>query len=148
MTTYTSATLGGPLAAGGTMLQAYDTLWDALWHQPYVPAPTLELCRLRLAQLHGADAECALESPQGDLPQQKRDALLRGDLSAFDAAELATIEFTEIYGQDPSAIDDTIADRIKQHYGDKGLVTLIEALGFIDGRIRLGLLLTQMNAAR
>lgn len=147
--TYSSATIDRPLAAGGSMLEAYDTVWKALWQQPYIPVATLEMCRLRLAQLHRADAELAPGASHATLSPRKRDALIAGNWvrdKQFSKAELAAIEFAEIYGQDPGAVDDGLADKIKEHYGDKGLVCLIEALGFIDGRIRLGMLFSQIES--
>ncbi|MGD9598223.1 MAG: hypothetical protein AB7G76_11615 [Steroidobacteraceae bacterium] len=46
-----------------------------------------------------------------------------------------------IYGQDPQAITDELAGAVKAHFGETGLVALIEALGVIDGRIRLAMML-------
>ena len=51
------------LRAGGAMAECFDRAWDSVWQQPHVPAGVLELCRLRLARLHGlVDAEAALEA--------------------------------------------------------------------------------------
>jgi len=36
---------------------------------------------------------------------------------------------------------------VKRHFGEAGLVCLIEALGFIEGRIRLALMFTALGAA-
>ena len=41
---------------------------------------------------------------------------------------------------DARAITDAQADAIKQHYGEVGLVALLQALGVFDAVIRLGLI--------
>lgn len=118
---------------------SFTPLYQSLWTQPHVPAPTLELCRLRLAQLH----RCEVEWQRSDcaLPAAKRDGLSRWDSDAqFSDAERACLAFTEVYAMDVSAITDAHADAVKAHYGDAGLVFLVEALGILDGMTRLSLL--------
>lgn len=65
----------------------------------------------------------------------------------MSSAEHAALEFAEVYGQDPEAITDQLAAAVKAHFGEAGLVALIEALGMIDGRIRLGMMLGPLLAA-
>lgn len=128
-----SASVGAVLArSGGELARCHESLWAAVWRQPHLPAPILELCRRRLAQLHGATHELAASpavpvgtTPDDDLPAGAR----------------AALEFAEVYGQDPQAITDELAAAVKAQFGDAGLVALIEALGVIDGRIRLALML-------
>ena len=148
-TPITTDSLTGILQPGGVLSADYNAVWEAVWRQTHIPAPVLELCRLRLAQLHGASAEQALQRPE-ILDAGKRAALLDGSYykdPRFSAAELAVLEFTEIYAQDPAAISDDMADAVKQHYGEAGLVCLVESLGFIDGRIRLVLMFSALRAS-
>ncbi len=129
------------------MARRYEALWQGVWQQGHVPASVLELCRLRLAQLHGAARELEASPPPGarvGLDPRKIESLLAGSWtrdSRFSAGERAALEFAEVYGQDPQAITDELADAVKAHFGEAGLVALIEALGVIDGRIRLGMML-------
>ena len=58
-------------------------------------------------------------------------------------SDLAALGFTELYAQGAGNVSDESAADVKRHFGDRGLVALIEALGVIDGRIRLGLMLDQ-----
>jgi hypothetical protein len=149
--TITSNTLTQALSAGGELTASYDAVWKMLWQQPYIPATVLELCRLRLAQLHRADAELSVRQiPASSADEAKIQSLLNGGWlqdKNFSGAELAALEFAEIYGQDANAISDENAAQIKQYYGESGLVCLIEALGFIDGRIRLALVFSGIAAA-
>lgn len=118
---------------------SFAPLYQSLWTQPHVPASTLELCRLRLAQLHRSAADWQREDCA--LPAGKREALSRWDSDArFSPAERACLAFTEVYAMDAQAITDAHADAVKAHFGDAGLVLLVEALGILDGMTRLSLL--------
>ena len=99
----------------------------------------MELCRLRLAQLHRSAGDAALV--ERELDDEKRAALCNWDTSSlFSEAERACIAFTEVYAMDAAALRDEQAGAVKAHYGDAGLVALIEALGIFDGSIRVNLL--------
>jgi len=145
--TLTTHNLSSALVEAGPLLQAFDAVWEVLWNQPYIPVATLELCRLRLAQLHDFQSEVAVRyALVGDTKIRN---VLDGhyDGSAdFTDAELAVLDVTEVYAQDPAAITDDMADRIKLHYGEPGFVCLVEALGFIEGRIRLALMFDSLQA--
>lgn len=146
--TITSLNLGGALTAAGPAARAFDAMWDSLWTQTAVPAGALELCRLRLARLHRADAELE-ERGVVEIDAGKRASVLGGNYAAeglVTPAEVAALEFAEVYAQDPAALTDELADAVKEHFGDAGLVALVEALGFIDGRIRMARLFRQLDA--
>lgn len=118
---------------------AHDTLYQSLWTQPHLPPAILELCRLRLAQLH----RCALELQRQEyaILDDKREYLTHWDTdSRFSDAERACLAFTEVYAMDTQAITDELAEAVKRHVGDAGLVLLVEALGILDGMTRLSLL--------
>jgi hypothetical protein len=107
----------GPL---GTTHQA---IWRALKSQQHLPPSALRACCERLAVLHGLSS--VRTTPR-------------------DAGEAAVLEFTEIYAQDPGALTDELAAAVRAHYGDAGLVALVEALGLCDARLRLERLLPQI----
>lgn len=151
-TVLTTANLARALVPGGEIAAAYEAVWLKLWTQPYVSPSLLELCRLRLAQLHRANAELAVRhafAADAGLTEDKIRSLLAGTHlrdPRFSAAELAALEFTEMYAQDPAAISDEQADAVKFALGEPGLVCLVEALGFIDGRIRLALMFSALHS--
>lgn len=127
------------IAALPEIADKFKTLYGSFWNQPHIPGSTLELCRLRLAQLHSSDVDWQREDYSID--RNKRDHLSQWNTNtAFDAAERACLEFTEIYAMDTQSISDEQAGAVKGHYGDAGLVALIEALGIFDGMTRLSLL--------
>ena len=118
---------------------SFNNLYQALWTQPHLPAGVLELCRLRLAQLH----QCPLELQRHDsaVADDKRNNLAHWNShDSFSNAERACLAFTEVYAMDAQAITDELAAAVKSHFGDSGLVLLVEALGILDGMTRLSLL--------
>lgn len=121
------------------LARARTALRASLWEQSHLPGAVLELCRLRLAQLHGSASDNAAAGFA--VAEGKRAALRNWDTSAlFDAAERACLSFAEVYAMDAAALTDAQAEAVKAHYGDAGLVALIEALGIFDGAIRVNLL--------
>lgn len=117
----------------------FEGLYAAFWQLPQLPAATLELCRLRLAQLHSSELDWAIE--EVPVPRAQRDELRQWpDSSHFDAPERACLALTEVHAMDATAITDAQAEAVKQYFGEEGLVALLQALGVFDGMIRLGLL--------
>jgi alkylhydroperoxidase family enzyme len=142
-TAISSDRLGPLLDAGGEMARAFEQAYESIWQQPHLPAAVLELCRLRLARMHGATAEIDA-APRVAIDAAKRAAVLNGNYSRDDRvspAERAVVEFCEVYAMDAQAITDELAAGVVAHFGEPGLVALIEALGFIDGRMRLARML-------
>lgn len=132
-----------PDDAVGPISRAFGNLYGALRVQTHLPPATLELCRLRLIQLHrGAAASQTGDSDAvAEVGEAQRAALSRWSASAcFSDGEKACLAFTEVYVMDAAAITDELAAAVKEHFGDSGLVMLIEALGLLDGVIRLNLL--------
>lgn len=117
----------------------FQALYASFWQLPQLPATTLELCRLRIAQLHRSELDWQIR--QVTVPQAQREELTRWPASPhFSAAERACLALTEVHAMDAGAITDAQADAVKAHYGEVGLVALLQALGVFDGMIRLGLL--------
>ncbi len=145
----TSANLIDKLAVAGDAAAPFEDVWRAIWNQPHVPAAILELCRLNLARLHRAEAELAMRMPLAlMLPEEKIATLLREQWMTdprFSEAERAALNFTEWYHAGPQSIPDDVAGEVIVGLGESGFVALIEALGFIDGRIRVALMYSRMQ---
>jgi hypothetical protein len=117
----------------------FDDFYASLWQQSYIAPATLELCRLRLAQLHRAQVEW--QRSDFALSASQRQALSSWNSSeAFSAAEKACLAYAEVYAMDASAITDELAAAVINYYGEPGLVTLMSALGLFDGMTRMSLL--------
>lgn len=149
----TSISLDAHLAIAGPAAESFARLWRTLWRQDHLPAELLELCRLTMARLHGDAGEQAAANIElgGHAPSPgRRDAVLSGtalDDPAFSPADKAVLLFAEYYWMDPQSITEEAADAVKAHFGEAGLVMLIEALGCIDGRIRAARCLRDLTAA-
>ena len=152
--TLTSLTLDEGLARAGPAADTFARLWRHLWAQPQLPEGLLELCRLTIARLHRDEVEMAAANP---LAGQRTDlAALRDlvladkahDSDAVTAGEKAVLLYAEYYWLDTSSIPDEASEAVKAHYGDAGLVLLIEALGLIDGRMRAARCLRGIAAHR
>lgn len=124
------------LSSHAELANLFASFHGQFFEQQAVPAQALELCRLRLAQLHRNGHEFARIDVV--LGQQHRDNLARWPSEdLFTAGEKACLELAEVYCMDPHAITDALADSVKSHYGDAGLVALLQWLGVSDGLIRL-----------
>ncbi len=121
------------------LVAPFDALYASLWTQQHLPADILELCRLRLAQLHQCSVELQRHEIKMSAEKYQRLAFW-GEDSVFSQAERACLAFTEVYAMDVQALTDQHADAVKMHFGDAGLVLLVEALGILDGMTRLSLL--------
>lgn len=138
----TSLNLDRQLAPAGAAAASFARLWHSLWTQQYVTPALLELCRLSLARLHQDESELRAANPHvpdGTLTAERRDLVLAGRAfksPVFSATEKAVLLFAECYGLDPQSIADDVAEEVKSHLGEPGLIFLIEALGCLDGRIR------------
>jgi hypothetical protein len=149
MASITSFTLDDGLVAAGPIAAQFRDLSALFWDLPHIPPALIELARLDLALLHKADAELAAANPYvTDLDRAKVDAVLaerwRKD-PALTEAEKAVLNFTEYYFVDPQSIPDEIAAAVIGHFGENGLVCLVESLGFIDSRIRVALLYSALS---
>ena len=117
----------------------FAALYRSFWSLGSVPAPTLELCRLRQAQL--LQSELAWQHRELTLPDGQREALSQWpDSDLFSPAEKACLELTEVHAMDAQAITDAQADAVKGHYGEVGYVAVVQALGVFDATTRLGLI--------
>jgi len=88
-----------------------------------------------------------LEAASRLLASARRPLILAGRGIELSGAREAVLAFAEIYAQGAEFITDELAADIQSHFGDAGLVCLIEALGFIDARIRLALLFNRLRLA-
>ena len=119
-----------------TLASAYQAFYDSFWQLTSVPASVLELCRLRVAQLHHSDYQWQYQ--QVDVTIEQRESLSQWNKSpVFSATDKACLAFTEVYCMDPQSITDGQADAVKSKLGDAGLVALIEALGMFYGMTRV-----------
>jgi len=147
-----SINLDSALTRAGPAAESFARIWKTIWSQRYIKPEELELCRLTFARLHADEDEIA--APNANVPvlsATRRQAVLAGkalESAEFTAGEKAILLLAEYYWLDPQSITDEAADDVKKHYGEPGLVLLIESLGIIDGRIRTARVLRDLKTAK
>ena len=119
--------------------EQFEAYYSSYWKLSQIPPATLELCRLRIAQLHQSRHEYAKEEVA--VPPNKKANLVNWNSDeSFSAAERACLELTEVYTMDCTAVTDQQAEAVKDHHGDAGLVALLQALGLFYGITRVAML--------
>jgi alkylhydroperoxidase family enzyme len=122
------------------LYRSYRKFVGRLWEAPGLDPRWLELCRLRVAQLHGCRSELALRhrpAVDAGLREDQVQALGAWSDGPFDAAQRACLAFAEMFVRDPHAISDADAAAVVAHLGEPGLIAFIEALAVFDGFCRM-----------
>jgi len=122
-------------------LAAFEALF---WRRPWLDPVVLELCRLRVAQLVGCEAELAVRSRpalEAGLAEEKVARLERWEREpGFSGTERACLLFTEKFVLDVGSISDADAEAVSERLGPEGTVALCEALAILDGFARFRVL--------
>ncbi len=99
-----------------------------------VDAELLELCRLRVAGLLGAD----FDPPASTLAAATlADLATWHDSAAYTAVQRACLAFTDQFVVDVASLDDATAAAVAGHLGDEGLVDFANALLVVEQRQRM-----------
>lgn len=105
----------------------------------------LELCRLRIATLHGDEAQQRLRhdsAVRAGLTEDKvADLAHYVDSPHYSDHERACLSYAEQYVLDVHGITDADAERVKQRMSDAEFVAFTVALGLFDGFGRFRLVL-------
>ena len=113
---------------------------------------TLELCRLRIAQVHGDPAQLALRyepAVAAGLTEEHVAALADYlDSPLFTAHQRRCIAYAEQYVIDVHGITDADAEAVKQNMSDDQYVAFTVALGLFDGLGRMRLVLGVASTTR
>lgn len=131
------------LALRPELAAEHDRLLDVIWDQ--ADPVLLELCRLRMAKLMGADAALAERSSPAVTAGLTEDLVDRlpawpTDPDFTDAHRVA-LAFTEQLVIDHHGITDDHVDALAAHLGPDGVVVLTTALGVWDNQHRLDMAL-------
>ena len=124
------------LALRPELAEAHERLIETIWRSA-VPPETLELCRLRMAQL--LDSRPALrERTEGvALTEQRVEKLAQWPSDpAFTADERACLAFAELFVIDQHAITDEQAAAVTDALGHAGFVAFTTALAVWENQHR------------
>ena len=123
------------------LLARYRAFYTTLFDPTRVPRRVLELCRLRIAAIHGCAAEWGIRDALVPIAETELVDLARGDVARFDAVERAALEIAERLPYQQHAIDDAQVAAVHAALGPAGAVALLTAIAFFDATCRLKLVL-------
>lgn len=127
------------------LYERYREFAGRLWWSGAIDPVLLELCRLRIAQLHGCPAETALRyaaARTAGLDEAKIAALAQwSSHPAYSPRERACLGFAEQFVADPHAISDADAAAVTAHLTPPEMIAFTEALAVFDGFTRFRVLL-------
>lgn len=118
------------------LLSRYKAFYSALWNDDLLPRRVLELCRLRIASVHGCTQELAVRDAALALSKSEEAALASGEFDAFNASEQAALALAGQFPFEHHAIDDAAVARAKAEFGAAAVVALMIALAFFDVHCR------------
>ena len=127
-----SAPLERLLGARPELLSRYKAFYGTVWEAGPLPTRVLEICRQRIAAIHGCAAEQRVHDAQVDLSVEELQCLAEGDISAFDASERVALALAEKIPYRHHEIDDDEVARAEREFGAAGAVALLVALSFFD----------------
>jgi alkylhydroperoxidase family enzyme len=119
------------------LFEAWQEFASIFWEKRLVDPVLLELCRLRIAQLHGAAYPLSIrtrEAIQAGLDEAKIAKLASWWREpGFTDLERACLRFAEQFVLDAKAMSDEEARPVVTALGDAGTVAFVEALAIFDG---------------
>ncbi len=133
------------------LFAAWQEFAALFWEKRLVAPALLELCRLRIAQLHGVDVtklQRMTEATQAGF-DETRLALLNHwwQTDRFTTTERACLALAEQFVLDAKATSDAEVAPVRGALGDAGVVALVEAFALFDGFTRFQKMLGVAHAS-
>ncbi len=127
----TAATdLSSVLSARPELLARYEAFYSTLCQSDAVPDRLRELCRLRIAAVHGCSDEW--QRHDGHCSAAELAALERGDFTAFSRDEQQALAVADTIPFNHHGLRDEQVHAVRAVLGDKGTVALLTACAFFD----------------
>ena len=118
----------------------YDRFYSTVWNDQLLPRSLLELCRLRIAQLHECEAELARRDLESGLSAEQYAALDHWErATCFAPVETAALRIADGYPWAHHAISDEDYRAVREHLSEPETVALTVALALFDATCRLRL---------
>jgi alkylhydroperoxidase family enzyme len=128
------------------MLALYKRFYGTFWDDSPLPRRLVELCRLRIAQLHDCAAELALRDPGSILPAAIESGLANWEhLDGLTDAERAALRIAERMPWAHHSLEDADFAALRAFLSERETVALTVALALFDAMCRLRLVF-EMNA--
>lgn len=140
-----AATMPELVALRPGLVDDWAALEAPLWELERPSPVTLELCRLRIAQLVGAEAELARRTPAAVAAGLDEDRVAHLPSWTADPAatpeERAALAVAEQVLIDPHGLDDATFETARDVLGDDGLIAVAVAVAIFEGAARAAAIL-------
>jgi alkylhydroperoxidase family enzyme len=128
------------------LFAAWRAFATQFWSGSLLEPDLLELARIRIAQMHGAELPdlCdAMRAARAGLPRAKAEALSSWwhAEGTYSETERACLRFAEQFVLDAKGITDAEAGAVVGALGDAGTVAFVELLAVLDGFSRFARIL-------
>lgn len=134
------ASIDRVLALRPELAELWHRLDDELWTDPTADPVLLELCRIRVAQLHRAEGSASHRTPAAVAAGLDEDVVEALPMWAvderFDKAKRAALTVTELFVVDVHGVTDEHMAAVSDALGPSALTTFGTALAVWDGICR------------
>ena len=118
----------------------YARFYSTVWNDHLLPRSLLELCRLRIAQLHECAPELARRDPESGVSPEQYASLDDWERSVcYAPVEIAALRIADSYPWAHHAISDEDYRALREHLSEPEPVALTVALALFDATCRLRL---------
>ncbi len=119
------------------LLDRFKAFYGALWDENLLDPGLLEMLRVRIAQIHGCEAELAIRYSGSGFSDKKLAALSHWRNSGlFDDTERALLAYAEQIPFAHHAITDDCAAEVRSHLGEARYVAYTIAVSLFDALCR------------
>ncbi|MCY3505444.1 MAG: carboxymuconolactone decarboxylase family protein [Chloroflexi bacterium] len=137
-----SAPFDAALGLRPELRDLYAAFYGKLWDEELLPASLLELCRLRVAQLHDCEAELAVRHAESGVRDAQVEALADwAGSDLFSEQEQAALTLAEKMPWQHHDLTDEEYANLNAHFGESGVVALTIGVALFDANCRLRLAL-------
>lgn len=119
---------------------------DLVQHSDAVPRQILDLCRVRIAFIHGLSDDLLAVGGEPALDHATRAALQSGTFNTFDRDARIALALAEKIPFAHHAVTDQEVAEARAVFGERGAVALLTALAFIDVFCRLQIVLPSVSS--
>jgi alkylhydroperoxidase family enzyme len=132
------------------LLEGFKSFFGTLWDEALLSPDLLEMLRLRIAQIHGCNAELAQAYAGSGFGEAKREALADWQQSdLFDESDRVLLSYADQIAFAHHAITDADAAAAKRALGEPAYVAYTIAITLFDAlcRVRIVMDLPTANGA-
>lgn len=131
------------------LMEQFKAFYGTLWDEALIEPALLEMARLRIAQIHGCNAELALRQTNCGFSDEKFEALSHWRNSdLFDDRERALLSYAEQIPYAHTAISDEDAAKVVEAIGEADYVAFSVAVGMFDAICRVKMVMHMSEGAK